>query len=991
MAFKKAIKKIAALGAGLGMAGATLMGAMAFDLAEFPSPFVEDGVFNTLVVIGANAKTIDTIGAADIVAALQAASVSELGEGLMGTERGGSILTVSGDSVEIGEPSDLLELGEPVGNVRETITEFELDALKGGVITTDEGSTEYNQYLRFKDNDPTLNNVTVLFTENDETNEKVGDFLYMIEGNAVTDAVFEYELEFEEGLESEIEFNIRGSTVSTIQGELDDLEDEVFNLFGVDYTFVDSELDISAAQQKLTLEFLGGDVTDTLEEGEIRTYTIDGVDYEVEALIVSDTGGNEGRGSVKFKVNGEVTDELEDGETDVLSDGLEVGIREILPNEAEEVAGGDLVEFFLGANKIQFTDVYSDCNSATSPYGFSQGVEITSEDIEEGWVSICGSVIDNNKTFEITSIKYRLIPDARSGESDIYIPPGHGIREYLDEPEGMLNPEWDIRYEGLVDTGVSTVLIESRGDDEYKLTFTNRQGNRYVIPLVDNNNGNDGHAGTAGWTHGDFKLGDDVDKNNRNSLIFAEGVFNNDNISTNDYYPIWDDDMFILSDMDAEWDETSFTHVLVYESIDTSNKELTFEDLATGTQEVVYRDMTNAATWTGSGALGTGELVMGGNSFTFYVANDTTAPAYDDYRLVFDQNNDNDLGQANLGTRYEFGVERAKITIDGGGILDLEDLNCSYIEIVNNSGAANYNLTTNSCNQNATLNLVNGSARLNSLGAVANTGTTLTTRPCDMGVNHRGINNFINDTFSIILHTESSEFDENDGAEEICTNIRNEANNEVGLRVVETEIRLLGSGTTNPTTYWNSFTTDAPYDFELNEPDENEDFNLGMTAFGVFFSVFDEDQQDEPQELTIEYPLLQRGAHVFITAGTTKASRSAAGGAVVVNKVEVGKVLLDEEVADVTAQNAIVVGGPCVNTAAADLLGNPEDCAEGFMEGEAMIKLFANGDNVAMLVAGYSGDDTRQASAVIAEYEKYDLSGEEVKVNTQTLQVTTVS
>ncbi|MBW3018422.1 S-layer protein, partial [Candidatus Woesearchaeota archaeon] len=588
MAFKKAIKKIAALSAGLGMAGATLMGAMAFDLAEYPSPFVEDGIFNTLVVIGAKAMTIDTIGAADIVASLQAASVSDAG--VAGTARGGSVLTVSGDSVEIGEPSDLLELGEPIGNVRETVTEFELDALKGGVITTDEGSTEYNQYLRFNDNDPILANATVLFTENDETNEKVGDFLYLREGNAVTDAIFEYEIEFEEGLESEIEYNIRGSTVSTVQGELDDLEDEVFNLFGIDYTFVDSEIDISNNVQRVTLEFLGGDVTDTLEEGEIRTYTIDGVDYEVEALIVSDTGGSEGRGSVKFKVNGEVTDELEDGDTDVLSDGLEIGIREILPNEAEEVAGGDLVEFFLGANKIQFTDVYSDCNQAASPYGFSQGVEITSEDIEEGYVSICGSVIDNNKTFEITSIKYRLIPDARSGESDIYIPPGHGLREYLDEPEGMLNPEWDIRYEGLVDTGVSTVLIESRGDDEYKLTFTNRQGNRYVIPFVDNNNGNDAQD-PALWAWNDFKLGDDVDKNNRNMLIFAEGVFNNNNISTDDFYPIWDDDMFILSDMEAEWDATAFTHVLTYESIDTSNKELTFEDLATGTQEVVFRDM----------------------------------------------------------------------------------------------------------------------------------------------------------------------------------------------------------------------------------------------------------------------------------------------------------------------------------------------------------------------------------------------------------------
>jgi hypothetical protein len=49
-----------------------------------------------------------------------------------------------------------------------------------------------------------------------------------------------------------------------------------------------------------------------------------------------------------------------------------------------------------------------------------------------------------------------------------------------------------------------------------------------------------------------------------------------------------------------------------------------------------------------------------------------------------------------------------------------------------------------------------------------------------------------------------------------------------------------------------------------------------------------------------------------------------------------------------------------------------------------------NGDNVAMLVAGYTGDDTRQATAVVAEYDKYDLSGEEVSVNTQTLQITTV-
>ena len=56
------------------------------------------------------------------------------------------------DAVEIGSPSDLLEINEVIGNVRETLTEVDLDMLQGGQITTNLGSTDYNQYLRFMDN-----------------------------------------------------------------------------------------------------------------------------------------------------------------------------------------------------------------------------------------------------------------------------------------------------------------------------------------------------------------------------------------------------------------------------------------------------------------------------------------------------------------------------------------------------------------------------------------------------------------------------------------------------------------------------------------------------------------------------------------------------------------------------------------------------------------------------------------------------------------------
>ena len=101
-----------------------------------------------------------------------------------------------------------------------------------------------------------------------------------------------------------------------------------------------------------------------------------------------------------------------------------------------------------------------------------------------------------------------------------------------------------------------------------------------------------------------------------------------------------------------------------------------------------------------------------------------------------------------------------------------------------------------------------------------------------------------------------------------------------------------------------------------------------------------------------------------------------------VQKISVGAVKLASEVSDIKAQNAIVVGGPCANPAAADLLGNPANCVEGFQTGHAMIKLFGNNGNVAMLVAGMTAEDTRRAALVVAQYDEYadKLTGDEVDV-----------
>ena len=89
---------------------------------------------------------------------------------------------------------------------------------------------------------------------------------------------------------------------------------------------------------------------------------------------------------------------------------------------------------------------------------------------------------------------------------------------------------------------------------------------------------------------------------------------------------------------------------------------------------------------------------------------------------------------------------------------------------------------------------------------------------------------------------------------------------------------------------------------------------------------------------------------------------------------------LDSEIADIYAQNLIVIGSPCINTVSAELFGFPANCVEGFTPGKAKIKLFQHSTGyTSMLVAGYSGADTRLAAKVIA-YHPGALSGQEVEI-----------
>jgi len=76
-------------------------------------------------------------------------------------------------------------------------------------------------------------------------------------------------------------------------------------------------------------------------------------------------------------------------------------------------------------------------------------------------------------------------------------------------------------------------------------------------------------------------------------------------------------------------------------------------------------------------------------------------------------------------------------------------------------------------------------------------------------------------------------------------------------------------------------------------------------------------------------------------------------------------------------QNLIVLGGPCVNTVAFDLMDSAY-CTEEFADGEGSVKLFKNGEYYQLLVAGYNALDTRIAARSVVMHEEFE---EEFNVN----------
>lgn len=93
----------------------------------------------------------------------------------------------------------------------------------------------------------------------------------------------------------------------------------------------------------------------------------------------------------------------------------------------------------------------------------------------------------------------------------------------------------------------------------------------------------------------------------------------------------------------------------------------------------------------------------------------------------------------------------------------------------------------------------------------------------------------------------------------------------------------------------------------------------------------------------------------------------------------------NSEITNLYGKNIIIIGGPCANPIAARIMSLPTrwpDCAGGFKQDFAKIKLYNNYGKYQLLVAGYEAKDTLAASIAFINFTKYNLIGKEIEVNT---------
>lgn len=425
MKVRNTFKRVAAIGMGASMLGATIMGAVAEDLANYPSPlFIQDGMFNGVIVLGDTAISSDTLGAIDIATGLQYSATTGVGGS-------GTGFTIS-EGAKIQKSGNKLNINESINTVTTKLDETDLpELLKAGIYDDTRGNSrnrvDYRQELGFNAG---ANKGQLLLHQHDKDAPSGGLYISFGDGNG--EIMYNYSLEFD----SVVDYDNTSLTTART-----DLEGTAISIQGNVYTVTDLKLHSNNTISELTLQ--AGETTLWLEEGQAITRVIEGNEHEITLVGVSTNADKCG-----VMVDG--TLQWIDTSSSKKINGIEVGVIDAITVHTES-RDTDVCEVNIGATEIILKH--------------DSRVKINSADIDGSKV-----IFTETTSGEFEKINIWFIP-----EDDIYLSAGQNV---VDPVLG----NFKFSFAGVTDTPNTEISLDVSGDD-MELNFLNVDGDAMSLPF----------------------------------------------------------------------------------------------------------------------------------------------------------------------------------------------------------------------------------------------------------------------------------------------------------------------------------------------------------------------------------------------------------------------------------------------------------------------------------------------------------------------------
>ena len=459
MEIRKVLRKATAVVASASFIGATMLGAVAQDLSTYPSPFVKDGMFDALIVVGADAQAQDVVGAVDIGASLQfslkkAATTGGTAEATIDT---GLIVQKSGNK---------LNYGDNVSSVMDSTSLGEEDLptiFADGKLVESEGdnknSEKYTQELWFNNKDTSI----LKYAQDDDDAPKANDYLFIDKNKEL----YNYTLEFD----SNVDYTNTSDTTAN-----DDLKTATIALQGKVYTITNVQLVSSGGKlDKMTL--LSGEAVLWLTQNNPIKKTVSGVEHTVEVLDVTENAD-----ACQVKVDDVVA--LVDLDETKTINGVQLGITDVRAINAQ-LQDVDVCQVSIGASEITIEN--------------AKKVKI--DDIEldgsKGWLT--SNAVGTWEGIEIT-----LSPKDLS--DNLYLSAGKAFTDPIFN-------SWKIIFGG-ISADYEEYSVKVSGDNDAVVKFINNDGKTVEIPIYYN------ESNLAGGKSYTVFLGDGNDIDER---IYAAG------------------------------------------------------------------------------------------------------------------------------------------------------------------------------------------------------------------------------------------------------------------------------------------------------------------------------------------------------------------------------------------------------------------------------------------------------------------------------------